>query len=63
MHSALATKAAGESIGPLACNERRPQNDNAKNSSVSSVPSVVKDVDVFRELVKAGHRFAEIHVH
>jgi predicted helicase len=32
-------------------------------ASVSSVPSVVKDVDVFRELAKAGQRLAEIHVH
>jgi hypothetical protein len=27
------------------------------------VSSVVKDVDVFRALRKAGHRLAEIHVH
>ena len=30
---------------------------------VSSVPPVVKEVAVFRELVKAGQRLAEIHVH
>jgi predicted helicase len=30
---------------------------------VSSVSPVVKDVDVFRQLVKAGKRLAEIHVH
>jgi predicted helicase len=30
---------------------------------VSSVSSVVKDFDVFRELVKAGQRLTEIHVH
>jgi len=30
---------------------------------VSSVSPVVKEVEVFRELLKAGQRLAEIHVH
>ena len=42
---------------------RSARDDKAENSSVSSVTSVVKDVDVFRALVKAGQRLAEIHVH
>jgi len=61
--SARATKAAGESIGPSARKERGPQDDKAENSSVSPVTSVVKDVDLFRQLVKAGQSLAEIHVH
>lgn len=32
-------------------------------ASVSSVPSVVKDVDVFRAFAKAGQRLTEIHVY
>ena len=60
MHSAVATKTADESIGPSARKKRGPQDDNAENSSV---PSVVQNLEVFRELVKAGQRLAEIHVH
>ncbi len=30
---------------------------------MTSVPPVVEDLDVFRQLVKAGERLAEIHVH
>src|SRR5271169_2769593 len=61
----------GEVEGPLlspngvpAIGVPRPaRNDKAKNSSVSSVTSVVKDVDVFRQLANAGQRLTEIHVH
>jgi predicted helicase len=61
MQFAEATDAAGESIDPSARKERGPQDD--KTSSVSSVSSVVKDFDLFRQLAKAGQRLAEIHVH
>ena len=63
MHSAEATEAASESIGPSARKERGPQDDKAENSSVSPVTSVVKDVDLFRQLAKNRQRLAEIHVH
>jgi predicted helicase len=60
MHSAGTTNAASESIDPSARKKHGPQEDRAMSSSVTSV---VKDVDVFRQLVKAGQRLAEIHVH
>ena len=34
---------------------------NSPFASVTSVPSVVKDFDVFRALAKAVQRLAEIH--
>ena len=37
--------------------------DRSKNFSANSASSAVKDVDVFRALVSAGQRLAEIHVH
>jgi hypothetical protein len=40
MHSAGTTHAADESIDPSARKKRGPQNDKAKNSSVTSVSSV-----------------------
>jgi len=47
--------------------KRAPQDDNEKeasaNSAPDSAPSAVQDVDVFRVLVKAGTRLADIHVH
>jgi len=62
MHPAGSTDAANESIDPSARKKSEPLDDNQK-PPVSSVPSVVKDVDVFRAFVKAGQRLAEIHVH
>jgi predicted helicase len=47
MHSASDPGAAGESIDPSARKERGPQDDKG----------------VFRALVAAGKRLAEIHVH
>jgi predicted helicase len=47
MHSASDPGAAGESIDPSARKERGPQDDKG----------------VFRTLVAAGKRLAEIHVH
>ena len=41
---------------------RSARDDKQEKASVSSVTSVVRDVDVFRELVKAGQRLAAIHV-
>jgi predicted helicase len=53
--------AADKSIDPSSRKKRAPQDD--KDTSVSPVSSVVKDIDVFRAFVKAGQRQAEIHVH
>ena len=60
MQPAGVTDAADKSIDPSARKKRGPQDDNAKQTSASSV---VKDFDVFSALVKAGQRLAEIHVH
>jgi len=59
MYPAGGTDAADESIDPSARRKRGPLDDNLK----SPVPSVVKDLEVFRTFVKAGQRLAEIHVH
>lgn len=62
MQLAGSADTAGESIDPSAQRKRGPQDD--KDTPVSSVPPVVKDVDVFRAArVKAAQRLAEIHVH
>ena len=61
IHFAGNTDAADKSVGPSARKKRGPQDDN-RNSAVPPVSSVVKDVDVFRAFVKAGHCLAEIHV-
>jgi|SRR5580658_1067372 predicted helicase len=63
MQPADTTNAADDSIGPSARKKRGPQDDDEKNISANSAPSAVKDVEVFRGLVKAGQRLAEIHVH
>jgi len=56
-----------ESIDPSVRKKRAPRDDNEKeasaNSAPDSAPSAVKDVDVFRALVRAGARLADIHVH
>jgi len=62
MYSADNSGAADKSIDPSARKERGPQDDK-KNSSVPSVSSAVKDVEVFRAFVEAGQRLSEIHVH
>ena len=58
---------AGEESAVLGAGKKQippsGRNDKPKNSSVTSVPPVVEDLDVFRQLVKAGERLAEIHVH
>jgi len=59
MHLAASTGAAGKSIDPSARKKLGPQDDGEKNFSANSA---VKDVDVFRQLVQAGRRLAEIHV-
>ena len=42
---------------------RFARDDKSKKDSAHSASSAVKDLDVFRELAKAGQRLTEIHVH
>jgi predicted helicase len=63
MQPADSTAAPGNSIDPSARKKRGPQDDTAKIYPVSSVPSVVKDFEIFGAFAKAGQRLAEIHVH
>ncbi len=52
--------ASDKSIDPSSRKNRAPQDDSSITNSASSA---VNDVDVFRALVRAGQRLAEIHVH
>ena len=58
---------AGEESAVLGAGKKQippsGRNDKPKNAPVTPVPSVVKDHEVFRHLVKAGQRLTEIHVH
>ena len=42
---------------------RSARDDKSQKLSANSASSAVQDVDVFRDLVQAGQRLAEIHVH
>jgi predicted helicase len=49
-------------VQPRTDKQQIPPSGRNDKTSVSSVPPVVKDFDVFSQLVKAGQRLAEIHV-
>jgi predicted helicase len=48
---------------PRSARDDKRKDDKSQKVSASSASSAVKDLDVFRALVKSGQRLAEIHVH
>ncbi|MFY9674805.1 MAG: type ISP restriction/modification enzyme, partial [Terriglobales bacterium] len=60
-------RSEGSAVPPVAEKMQIPRSarddKQQEEGTANSVPSVVKDFEVFRALAKAGQRLAEIHVH